>query len=804
MSLQIVLRQIFDPLLGKDPLGGSVTITTLLDNSGSTAAEFEKGITVLQKSIKIAKSIALENRNGTNFLVTFHSYAQSRGRINITSNNTVMFPPDIRPEDSTFTDKGLNEILKELPSTKTTKIVLITDGQTNSSYTSLISVATELKKKNVDIEIIAVSPKRINFLELGVSEVKLLAGMDVVNTLNVPAKIYTPEYSDVPFELARSVDSSARVWELLGIQIPKNSIPLPILINMIINSLQNSEIDFLNPGIQEELQTLFIEMGMLIGLLNMTGSNCIAAFEEILRMLEVKTGAELFDFIQYGIQLKQSNEPFVVVNLQRRLIDYKEQRQTYQDATNNLQLNGTALGKESISFSNGIVIFITIPSSLTRNGNYSIDSAGNIFFTADSTVAQSTRQGLRAFFGDYERFKDSRSSPSVIFAVCIKIILYLLVDPDLTLSHEYIKKLRKIARIQIGQKIQNRDKSYGNSFEEEWKAGNLPQIHFSRQETHADLHTDSQINPLGLPQTLWWAVMMMIFGDGLFEAQMRFYKDILNAEVIEPTEKSLLEYLRGKYSSKVTGTVKFLTVDRKQSIITISDFPEGSTILENLPHLSSRGNECNTKTHYLEDELRQLEYKCPFCRERLDATQFKIVESFTTDDLRNHNPARFISQVQTSHESAQVASHSASAQVASHSASAHVVSAQVPSGGGSTVFSSRLHSNVSSGTTTSTKRKVQIHGNFGKGKTDYNSHAAAVKSAISSDSINANIMEKGCSQRAQFLRSAVQLFQSSSSNRTLSYVGGESDLVPKGDSYYFWGKILVGKIADIEVEYFTY
>jgi len=772
-SISIILNRIVAHLLEDNNLGKVITI--LLDISGSTGDKFGSG-TILDMEISIAKDIAKKNKDGTTLLVAFHTIAEPLGEIRISQSGTVMLHPGIKPMDNTNTHTGFRYVLDTLQSTKTEKLCLITDGQLTDrsrNATTLCSYADQLRHKGVEITVVAVSAKEIHE-----QNEKNLASMDVLEIINSSSEVFTPLHSDIPVKIATTSNTSPSFWNLLGSSIPKNpENPLPTIIMMIINGLLDEDINFLNQDIQQELQTLFIEMGMLVGLLNMTGSNCIAAFGETLIMLEAKTGAELSEFIQYGIQLKRSNEPFVLVNLQRRLVDYREQRATYQDATNNLKSNGTALDGPGISFTNGLVCIRVDVSSLGKKDIYSTDSAGNIVFASEGDK-QAIRQGLRSFFGDYGRFRDSRNSPSVVFGVSNIILLYLLVAPDLTLDNEYIEKLRRLARIQIGQKIQNRDKSYGNSYEEEFNDGNLPQIYFSRQGTHADLYTDSQINPLGLPQTLWWAVMMMIFGNGLFKAQMRFYKDVLNAEGIDPTEESLIEYLRRQYSSKVTGTVKFLTVDRKQSIITLSDFPEGSTIYKNLQHTSPRGQECNTETHYSKEELGQLEHKCVWCHQQLSLEQFKRVQSFTADDLRNPNPARFISQVQTSRESA-----------------------QVPSGGGSTVFSSRLHSNVSS---TSTKRKIQIHVNFGKGKLQYDSYANAVKSAISSDSINANIMEQDVRQREKFLRSAVQQFQCPPANRTLSYVGGESDLVTKGDSYYFWGKILVGKIADIEVEYIRY
>jgi hypothetical protein len=798
----IVLSDIFDHLfLGDVGLPGVTNINNIaviLDASGSTAAKLASG-TVLDMEIEIAKGIASANGTGNTFLVTFDCEAKSLGRIGISSNGTVMVPPGIKPGGNTNTHLAFAEVLRMLPSTKVTKVYLITDGQLTDPHRNaetLRSYSKELRDKGVEIEVIAVSAKDIDFPALTAEEETRIPGLDVVYIIKSGALCYTPSHLDTPFQLATICDTSTRNWDLLGISIPKNFCPLPTIIMMIISGLLSADIDFSTPSVQGELQQLFIEIGMLLGLVSVKYPDF---FTGILHELQTKTSSDLSEFVQYGFDLKKTNQPLVLANIARRIIENRDQKASFASASNSLEIKGTALDEPAISFMNGLVCFRVDVSSLEKNGIYSTDSAGNIFFAFDASeeAEQAIRQGLRSLFGEKYKFPSCRSNPSVIFGVASQIFLFMLSTPELTLDNEYIEKLRRLARIQIGQRLQNSDKSYGHSFAEMWLKGEIPVTHFTntKETTHADCSTDTLVNPLDLPQTLWWAVMMMIFGNGLFEAQMPYYQEILRAEGIDPTEVSLFEHLRGRYSSKVTGTVKFLTSYIKSSLITMSGFLPGERVFEYLPHNSPSGQLCNTRIHCSEGELRDFNNKCLMCRQRLSPEQFKEVQTFLEDDLRNSDPARFISQVQTSRASAQVASHSAS-----HRAP-HSAPAQVSSGGGSTVFSSRLSSG---GATTSSKRRIVMHVNFGKGKLSYDSYANAVRSAILPDSINGNVMDQDGRQRRPFLHSAVQQFQRPPANRTLSYVGGESDLVCKGDSYYFWGNILVGKIAEIEVQYVRY
>ena len=79
------------------------------------------------------------------------------------------------------------------------------------------------------------------------------------------------------------------------------------------------------------------------------------------------------------------------------------------------------------------------------------------------------------------------------------------------------------------------------------------------------IHSDEFINPLNLEQTLLWATIMMILGDGCFEAQMFVYTDILNSLNIPLNTDGLLKYLRDTYSTSVTGTITFSTFDSSKS-----------------------------------------------------------------------------------------------------------------------------------------------------------------------------------------------------------------------------------------------
>lgn len=621
----------------------------LLDTSSSTSAGYNSTGTVLGKGISIAQNLATSNRSGTNYLVTFDTFAKPMMPIKFSSNGTVMFPPGIRPQGSTRTHKGFEEILSSLnvinTKNKTTKIFVITDGQTDSSQMDLKRLDNEFRKRGVDIQIIAISNKVSNFDELSLKEQNELPGMDLVNIMRKIAWIYTPSNDIIPFKFANSVDLSTEVWRFLDLEFPKdsNDLSLPTLITKIINILLETNLDYTPTSIQDELQTLFKEIGMSLGLFYITFPNDFQ--EDLLKDLESKTGADLSDFIHYGFEITKQGIPDININCNQRMIALKDQKTSFLDANKNLEFNGSALRCPSISFDNGIVCFNVNPDTLTVSDSYSFDEHGNFFFSMEINEQneQSIRQALRRYFGTKWGLNNYIHSSSVIFGVATQVLLYLLCCPEINLDNPYIEKLRNLAGVQISQKIQNPDKSYGDTFKELWLNKKLPLTHFSSKTTHADNYKDSFINPLGLPQTLWWAVMMMIIGNGLFNAQMNFYGATLQSEGIEPNETSLLAYIREKYSSNVTGTVKFLTINKRLSHIMLDYFSDGSHIYESLPHRIPSGSLCNTKTLYSLEERNKNGNKCIVCRQTLNDNQFRFIEVIHLDEYQSNNdPARFI------------------------------------------------------------------------------------------------------------------------------------------------------------------
>jgi hypothetical protein len=92
--------------------------------------------------------------------------------------------PKLSPGGSTCTDLAFAEAVKVMErGVKVTDVIIITDGQTNSSTFSLQGPAKKLDDNGVLIKIIAVTYASLNPETLSKAEERNIPGMDVVNML---------------------------------------------------------------------------------------------------------------------------------------------------------------------------------------------------------------------------------------------------------------------------------------------------------------------------------------------------------------------------------------------------------------------------------------------------------------------------------------------------------------------------------------------------------------------------------------------------------------------------------------------
>lgn len=614
-------------------------VAILLDVSGSTNDFFNQSQRVLAKEIEIAKKVASDHSalGGNIFLFSFQSDAKFVGQIKVTESGFVMFPPNIESGGGTFTHIGLQKIIQNLQNgTKFQKVILITDGQTNSVEQQLVEQYNILKDKKIQLHIIAVCKLSLNFSKLSAQEESKLPGLDVVNFLSTSAEIYTPQYENQPYVMATKESDSATHWSLLGVKFSKK-IPFPELFTDIIKIAEHHNIN-----ITENTQVLFIELGMYLALFY------VVFPEDLIKnnLNGVGCNTDLLEFIRYGFELKRQDKPLIKVNIQRQITSWKDRQNSYEDATKLLSLKGSALNQECISFGNGVVCFRDAPDELTLRGTFSIDQQENIYFAfSEGQSEQATRQALRSYFGTLAGVgvRNYQQSPSVVFCVSSNILLFLLVNPTLTLEDFYIRKLRSLARIQA-KMLRMCDKGkYGNSFLEDWEKGIIPTLHYTEKKTHLDLWDDYDINPLNIPQPLWWATMMAILGDTYFNANTSIFAVNFTDLQIDMNSCALLKYLRDTYSSKVSGAIKMSSFNRKKSVITMDYFEPTDIVYGVRSHQNfNTGTMCNSETHYSKSEREMLRNACMWCHRSLIDVDFFLVQNPSSDQLKNDNPPKYL------------------------------------------------------------------------------------------------------------------------------------------------------------------
>lgn len=237
-----------------------------------------------------------------------------------------------------------------------------------------------------------------------------------------------------------------------------------------------------------------------------------------------------------------------------------------------------------------------------------IDKYGNVYFGIDGNE-QAIRIGMRKFC-EMIGFPNARTSSSVVFYVLNQMCLMYLSGIELN-DNEHMIELRKIAKIQTSMEVMVQQGKYdGKGCWTHWKSGKLIPMHFSNTDTHTSLYSDKLINPLGLTEPVWWALMMSMLG--LFEEQKQYYSKTLEQMGIEVKEQKFLNWLRITYSELLKGNVVLeKTLPDQKSIYTLDYFDETDEIYELDTH-----NNCKVKSWYSKEEIETYVMKqgCVWCK----------------------------------------------------------------------------------------------------------------------------------------------------------------------------------------------
>lgn len=602
-------------------------ICIAIDVSGSTAAHFLNGMKVLEKEIEIAEKYILDNSHHSFTVVAFDDKVNTyeihvlkeEMMTNIHSFNMV-------PGGSTYTDIALNQINKM--KIKPSKVILLTDGQTNSTKHLLTREIQDFAKFNISLEVIAVSDSNLNMMTLTQNEEQGIPGMDLINHLgNSISKlvIYNKQHSDVPY-----IGASTSVMGkncLTFMEVPISGF-IPDFIRSVLTEIVGKEINWGQN--QMEFKKFLSEIGKLFSALfvsfperNMFVEDTIFKLTEF--NVQGMTSDRIRNIIIYGFDCSHNKKPILYTNFEAHVKESSVKKAEFADAITQLKKYGTPLNSDksiSMPSSGMIVINENVIPLVLYLGPYptSGDKYKNYYFGCDVN-SQALRIGMREFCG-HIGFKNSISSHSVIFYMLNQISLLYIKGHSF--DEDYMKLYKEIAIHQTSlETLVEKGKYSGVGCYTQWKNGLLPKMHFSEEKTHTSVYSDPFVNPLRLIEPVWWALMMSMLG--LFNEQLMVYEEALKGLHIEPTEKEFLNWIRIKFCDIIHGNPQVVRANTvPTSIFTLSEFePE-----DDVYFLKDHGT-CKTKTHYskeeIEDYITQPNKGCVWCHYQPTMNDFERV-----------------------------------------------------------------------------------------------------------------------------------------------------------------------------------
>ncbi len=650
-NIKDIVQKVVDGIPNKPSLKSVDTkkgnnIFYVLDTSGSTGADYSRSTTILQKSKDIICSDILTNKFGHNYLsnfsTTYNRKKNYHGEILVEPDiDFVMLPDGLISDGATFTDGPLHDIVKlynEKLIHPLDEVIIYTDGETNSKRNDLINVVKDLKNLNIKVSITAISLSNKDLNKISINEGNNLVGMDLLLYLEndiYSYKVYNKIHVNTPFLGAINSNVSKKDISFFDMTLPKG-----ISMHMFIWEI----IDNLNPQINwgnNDFVRFCAEIGKIISIFNITLSSIDNYLIKV--STEIKNNSNTsFDIekikkiIIYGFNCSRNKKPMILSSANDRAeIDSRQKRNQFGNAIETLKTKGTTLGcNVRIAFGENYVIIDNDTIPLTRNlGPYpkSITENGKFVFfglneNEDSPeYEQALRIGLREYCGKLG-FPNATQSASVIFHVLNIMSMMFLKGSSFNI---FMESLRKLAIIQTKMNRMIAQKTYGESFYELWKKGELPTVHFSRKESHSSLFKDEMINPLKLEEPIWWALMMAMLG--LFDEQLPNYQTALSALGIESNKNAFLQYVKKTYSGHIGDKKLFLEnfQKEKESLITLDPFPQDVEVLSVNDH-----GECKANLWFTREELEGIKKICVYCKVQLTEQDFCVV-------VRDNNSKKF-------------------------------------------------------------------------------------------------------------------------------------------------------------------
>ena len=630
-------------------------VALVLDISGSTSSIFNNKTkqTVLEKEIECMTNYILENKQNKYELYSFESYCHEHGVVKILKDEDFVILPDFKSTGGTSTHVALDKICTNLNRFKPDIVKVYTDGQTNSQQSFFDNSMSIFQKNNIKFEIVAVTYSNINMETITKNEEMRIPGMELVNSLgnNIDALyIFNLVHETEPFCGISNTSVDKNSLKFLGFKI--NEI-IPIFINKLLEKIELNKNNIQWGANQINLKKMLAELGKLLSIFFVELPKFHPLILKISNVIQNSTNftpERIEKILEYGFSCSKHNKPIVLTNFEEHVKDSVNKHNEFRDAITELNSKGTTLGSKkriTIPYGNNPVCIldngsVNLKSNLTSIGQdssypNSLDNFGNVYFGIDVNP-QAIRIALRTHCGNIG-FPGARYSTAVpFFVLCQMSVMFI---KGVNMNSEHMKALRELAIYQTSLEVMVAKGKYdGKGCYNYWKTGKLIPMHYDKQTTHTSMYVDKLINPLGLTEPIWWALMMSMLG--LFEEQKNIYVDAIQALGINPNIESFTNYIRNTYSNNVGGNIICETFQEVQkSLFTLDYFDNGKEIYFLKDHKSPNQNDstgpnaqnnCCTKTWYSIDELEYVKNNgCVWCHYKPISTDFEKVVSKNID-----------------------------------------------------------------------------------------------------------------------------------------------------------------------------
>lgn len=629
MTIESFLVDMNDTTVVKNP----ENVIIAIDVSGSTSTYLAStSMTVLEKEMDYVRQYVLENPRNTYFLYTFESNAKYHGNIRVLESENFVQLPDLVPLGATCTHTVFDCIkTHHNRNTPINRIILITDGQTDSNKQTLIGVITRLKasfNNDIKLDIVAISTSCSN-LEIG--DDNRIPGIDLLNLLGNEVNafmIYSKFYTDTPFTGSMNSAVDKTNIKFLGVRVKGNLIEF---INTLLQNVNENKQELYWGENDTLLKKTLCELGKILSLLFVALPESHKLHPLIVKIQSTFENTayskeRVYNIVEYGFKCAKGRTQIILTDFEQHVKESCVKKSEFKDAVRSLQEIGTVLNASmavSLPTASNPVCCISEQLDTIRNKfdvyPNSMDDSGNVYFGLDVSP-QAIRIALRTFWAVRMGYKDSRgTAPMFLVANTMSMMFVSGID----MNSQHMKCLRRLAICQASMSVLvSHDKYDDKGCFYHWKNGSLIPLHYNDTKTHVSLYSDERINFLKLPQSLWWALMMSMLG--IFDEQLVHYEQSFTGYGIEPNESAFLHYIRTNYHDKITNSFILDKVStRKISVFSLDDFDEHDKVYRFKDH-----GECVADTWYSENEINDYVKTngCVWCHQIPLDSQLELVE----------------------------------------------------------------------------------------------------------------------------------------------------------------------------------